>query len=151
VGADRGEEIVDRPDPRRLAIQVRRARCEAEEVQVRIDQTGEHRRAAAVEPLGGGTREGPHVRRRPERQHTSAADGERARDRAVRVEGQDAGVLQQPVGARQSEDGRGLASLTFISWPQHVTLPLPGLLHRISVPQVSHRYRLPSCVAMRLR
>jgi hypothetical protein len=30
-------------------------------------------------------------------------------------------------------------------------LPLPALLQRISVPQVSHRYRLPSCVAMAVR
>jgi len=134
---DQGEELVHALG--RRAVEVHPARGEGEEVEVRIDQAGQHRRAPAVDPLGGAPGERPQARRRADREHPPAAHRDRLRDPPAGPEGHDPRVLEQPVGTIQSEDGNGFASLTFISWSQHVTLPVPGLLHRISVPQVSQR------------
>jgi len=134
---DQREELLHAA--RRRAVEVHPARGQGEEVEVRIDQPGQHRRAPAVDPLGGGSGEPVEARRRAQREHPPAAHRDRLRDGPARVEGHDPRVLEQPVGTIQSEDGSGFASLTFISWLQHVMLPVPGLLHRISVPQVSQR------------
>jgi hypothetical protein len=109
------------------------------EVQVRIDQPRQHGRSSTVDALGPGTDTVAQGSARgaeledPSRPHRDRAGGRPVAERP------DAGVLEEPVGAGQSEEGSGFASFTFISWPQHVTVPVLPLLQRISVPHVAHR------------
>jgi hypothetical protein len=100
---------------RRRTVEVHPARGQGEEMEVRIDEAGQHGRAPAVDPLGGGRGERPDARRRAQREHSPGADRDRLRDPPPRVEGHDPRVLEEPVGTVQSEDGSGFASLTFIS------------------------------------
>jgi hypothetical protein len=50
--------------------------------------------------------------------------------------------------ATQSEDGKGLTSLSFIGASQHSTEPSPARLHSTSVPHLSQTYRLPRAFAI---
>ena len=104
-----------------------------------VDQAGQNGRAATVDPFRPGVRETAELAASAEREDATAADRDRVRHRPARIERHDPRVLEQPVGARQSDEGSGFASFTFISWSQHVMLPVPALLQRISVPQPSHR------------
>jgi len=122
-----------------VALEIRVPGREREEMQMRIDQPGQDDGAPAVDALGPRADEPAQVTTGPEREDAIAAERDRAGERPPRVERDDAGVLEQPGRRRQSDDGSGFASFTFISWSQHETDPVPALLHRISVPQVSHR------------
>jgi hypothetical protein len=79
----------------------------------------QHRRPPAVDALGPRAGERAELRRGAEGEDATAADGDRLGDRPARVERQHPRVLEEPVGAgrsgRQSEDGSGFASFTFIS------------------------------------
>jgi hypothetical protein len=132
----------------RGAVEMRLARGEREEMEVRIDQTGKHRRPRAVDATARATGHAAHVGRASDRQDAAAADRDRACRRRTGVECHDPGALEYPGIVRQSDDGSGFASLSFISWSQQLSSPPPGLLHSTSAPQESQRYRLPSWVAM---
>jgi len=127
---DGGQQRVDVGGFR--AVEVRVTRRQREEVQVRIDQAGQDRRAAAVDALGpraGGARRGPPI---ADRDDACADDRERRRLRASWDAGANARVLEEEAG--QSDDGSGFASLSFISPLQHSMAPVPGLLQSTSTP-----------------
>jgi hypothetical protein len=80
-------------------IEVALARRQAEEVQVRVDQAGQHGRALAVDP--DRTRPGRIGGPRADRDDAAADDRDRRRRRAPRVARQDARVLE--------DDGDGIS------------------------------------------
>ena len=112
-----------------------------EEMEMRVDQPGENGRAATVDPLGARTDQIAQLGPRSDSEDGSVPERDGTCRRPTRIERDDPRVLEQPVCAAraQSDEGSGLASFTFISWSQHTMLPLPALLQRISVPQVSQR------------
>jgi hypothetical protein len=112
---------------------------EREEMEMRIDEAREHDRATTVDALDVPPGERPEHGAVTDRENAAGTDGDRTRGGRVPIEGHHPRPIEEPVRGAQSEDGSGFASLTFISWLQHVTLPLPALLQRISVPQVSQR------------
>jgi len=132
-----GEELPDARDGR--AVEVHVPGGHGEEMEVGIDQPRNHGGAAAVEHFRVPPDEPAERSAGADTEHPATADGDRLRDRLARVERHDPRIVEEPGGRRQSEDGSGFASFTFISCSQHVMLPLPALLHSISVPQVSQR------------
>ena len=130
VRRELGQERIDVGRVR--TVEVRVARGEREEMQVRIDQARQDRRAGAVDPLrprARRARRGPPI---ADRDDTRADDRQRRRVRASRDAGTNARVLEEVAG--QSDDGSGFASLSFISPPQHSIAPVPGLLQSTSTP-----------------
>ena len=129
---------------------VRRRKRRAVEVRI---AGRERRRGAGADRRrrqhrGATTVDATYAGRRPARRSTrasssaddaSTAHGHRVGARQRRVAGHDPPALQDPGRPRQSDDGSGFASLSFISWSQHVSSPVPGLLHSTSAPQVSQR------------
>src|SRR5262249_1665336 len=94
------------------------------------------------------TGDAPDLARGADRQHAAVANRDSARARDGGIERHDPRVLEDAGAVRQSDDGSGFASLSFISWSQQVRSPPPGLLHSTSAPHESQRYRLPSWVDM---
>lgn len=99
----------------RCEVQVGGTGRERVEVEVRIEEAGHDRRAAHVDPLGAGPGEGSHLGAAAHGHHPPITHRDRLRHRAAGVEGQHPCPFDEPVGARQSEDGSGFASFTFIS------------------------------------
>ena len=78
--------------------------------------------------------------RRPRRDATALDRHRRQRTGTARVERHErARSRGSSDRARQSDDGSGFASFSFISWSQQTSVPLPGLLQSASVPQASQR------------
>lgn len=53
-------------------------------------------------------------------------------------------IRRQGAASRQSDEGKGRGSWTFISFSQQTKVPSPALVQSTSVPQTSHLYRFPS-------
>jgi hypothetical protein len=104
-----------RDTPHLAEVELGVAGGQREEMEVRIDEAREERRAAAVEALDARPDEAAEIRRASDRLHAAGADHEARGDGARRVERQDPGVLEEPVGGRQSDEGSGFASFSFIS------------------------------------
>jgi len=114
-GTHRIQQTGDVADARPRAVEVRRARGEGMEVEMRVDEPREDGRPPAVEALGPTAGEPRDLGLRADRQDAPAGDGERGGGGSVRVERHDPRVLEQPVGGGQSEEGSGFASFSFIS------------------------------------
>src|SRR5439155_3719136 len=99
----------------RATVEVRAPRGEREEMEMRIDQSGEHGGPLAVDAFRPPTGEPSEGGTRAHGEHPSAAHGDRLGEGARRVQGHDPRVLEEPRGTAQSDDGSGFASLTFIS------------------------------------
>ena len=116
---NRGQQVLDGSDARFAAVEVRLARGKGEKVEMRIDETGQNRRASAVDLLRARTSEAAERAARAEREDAALTDRDRCRPGPPRIERQHAGVLEEPVGVdrppAQSDEGRGFASFTFIS------------------------------------
>jgi hypothetical protein len=68
---------------------------EAEQVQVRVDETGQDRVAGAIDPRRASAHGAGDGSTLPDRDDSSSRDGERGRDRSPRIARQDARVLEQ--------------------------------------------------------
>jgi hypothetical protein len=138
--ADLRNELRHRTDSLLGAVDFLYAPCERDQMKMRVDESRENRRLTPAE----------HFRAcaaQPEDVHLVAESGDVAVDHrdgsrawALSVPGphtaeEDEIGPQGPGG--QSEEGSGLASLSFMSLPQQDVAPVPGLLQRISVPQFS--------------
>src|SRR5204862_2717238 len=93
VASERRQERRDVVEAARVEVQV--ARGETEEMEMRVDQAGQHGRARTVDP--GRARS---CRARAERDDATAGDRDRRRDRAPRVARQDPRALE--------DDGDGI-------------------------------------------
>ena len=111
--ADRRQELLDAPE--RPAVEMRFSGGERQQVQMRVDDPGQQRRTPAVEAADGASCGAPDVSRPPDCQHAAAAHGDGARTRCGGVQRHDPRVLENAGLVRQSDDGSGFASLSFIS------------------------------------
>jgi hypothetical protein len=114
-----------------------RAHGEPEEVEVRIDQPGQHGGARAVDDAAARAERATHRRCRSHGGHPAASKPDRGRDRRPRIDA-DAGVGEDEGRRDQSDDGSGFASFKRISVSQQVIAPVPPLLQSTSTPHASH-------------
>ena len=118
-----------------------------EEMEMGIDEPGQHGGALAVDDPRARTEARAHCGGRSERHHTAVREADRFGGWGPRV-GADARVEEIESGRVQSDDGSGFASFSFISRSQQVSAPVPPLLQRTSTPHASQTYRFPSWLGM---
>src|SRR5262249_3110761 len=97
------------------AVEMPAAGGQREEVQVWIDQPREERSAAAVHAASRAAGDAPDVRTAADRKHSAITYRDGGRPRDGRVERHDPRVRANTGGVRQSEDGSGFASFSFMS------------------------------------
>jgi hypothetical protein len=105
-------------------------------VHVRVGERRQQQRLVIADRIVAGRRATRRQRRHVD--DAPASDGELDRGRGDESSSR-VGTQRPTDDARraQSDDGRGFASFSFISAPQHMMLPAPALLHSASVAQLS--------------
>jgi hypothetical protein len=85
----------NRDAPERRAVEMRVARGEGEQMEVRIDETRQHGIAAAIDPRRASTDGASDDPRLADGHDPTSGDRDRRRDRAARIARQDVRVLEQ--------------------------------------------------------
>src|SRR5262249_4045471 len=138
--SDLRSEIRNRTDTLLRAVDFLSAPRERDQMKMCVDESRENRRPRSAEHLRSCMAQAEDLRlvtesRDPAGDHR---DGPGARPVSIaRPHAAEEDEIGPQGRGGQSEEGSGLASLSFMSLPQQDVAPVPGLLQRISVPQFS--------------